>query len=331
MNISNLKNILKTEPKYRLKQAKQAIFLDLIENWDDNSTLPKQLREILKQECPLEINAGVFISKNKKVIKAVITLEDKNKIETVLMKHQGNHNTVCVSTQVGCALGCKFCATGQMGFMRNLTVSEILEQVIFFARYLKRNKNRISNIVFMGMGEPFLNYDNTMSAIRRLNSKEDFNIGARKISISTSGIIDGIKKIADENLQINLAISLHAPNDKLRNKIMPINKKYAIDKILSAVDQYILKTNRKVMFEYLLIKNVNDSRQCAEQLAIIMKKPLYMVNLIRCNYTDTTFQPSSKLALEKFKKILERKGINTTERREFGQDIKAACGQLAGK
>ncbi len=331
MNTTNLKNILKTQPKYRLKQAKQAIFLDLIESWDDNSTLPKGLRETLKEDCPLDIEAEVFVSRKKDVIKALITLEDKNKIETVLMKHKGNHNTICVSTQVGCALGCEFCATGQMGFKRNLTVSEILEQVIFFARYLKKEQRKISNVVFMGMGEPFLNYDNTIQAIKRLNSKEDFNIGARKISISTSGIIDGINKLADENLQVNLAVSLHAPNDKLRDKMMPVNRKYTINKMLSAVDEYILKTNRKVMFEYLMIKDVNDSRNCAEQLTEIMKKPLYMINLIRYNKTGGKFQSSSRETLEKFKRILERKGVSVTERREFGQDINAACGQLAGK
>jgi 23S rRNA (adenine2503-C2)-methyltransferase len=331
MNISNLKDILRDEPKYRLKQAKQAVFLDLIEDWDDNSTLPKNIRETLKEECPLMIDASELVSKSRDVIKAVITLSDGNKIETVLMRHKGSHNTVCVSTQVGCKLGCKFCATGQAGFKRDLTVNEILEQVIYFARYLKKYDSRISNIVFMGMGEPFLNYDNTLSAIKRLNSKEDFNIGARKMSISTSGIVPGINRLADENLQINLAISLHGPNDKLRSKLMPINSKYSIERILSAVDDYILKTNRKVMFEYLLIKDVNDSRNCADQLAEIMKKPLYMVNIIRYNHTDTNFKPSPRETVDKFKRILEKKGINITERREFGQDIKAACGQLSGK
>lgn len=217
-----------------------------------------------------------------------------------------------------------------MSFKRNLKDFEIVEQVLFFARYLKNSQERVTNVVFMGMGEPFLNYENVISAIKILNDKEGFNLGARKFSISTAGIIEGIEKLAEEKLEVNLAISLHAPDDKLRSKLMPIGKKYSIKKILETVDDYIRKTNRKVMFEYLMIKDVNDSDSLAKKLIKLMKKRLYLVNLISYNPT-ADFKPSSKERIQKFKSILEKAGVYVTERYRFGREIKAACGQLAGK
>lgn len=244
------------------------------------------------------------------------------------MHHGDGRNTVCVSSQVGCPLACKFCATGKMGFKRGLTAMEIIQQVIFFARLLKKEKKKITNVVFMGMGEPFLNYDNVMEAIRVMNDKNGLNIGARHISISTVGITEGIKNLAKEGLQINLAISLHAPSNELRSKIIPANNKYPIGPILRSVDEYIRKTKRKVMFEYLLIDGVNDSDSCALELAKIMKKPLYFLNLILYNPTGD-FKPSSAKRLAFFRKILGREGIRFVQRYRFGQDIKSACGQLA--
>jgi 23S rRNA (adenine2503-C2)-methyltransferase len=275
-------------------------------------------------------------------------LEDGERIESVLMKYEKdkNRNTACVSSQVGCALGCGFCATGKAGFKRNLSVDEIVKQILFWARWLKNNEtlrqaqgeNKINNLVFMGMGEPFLNYENVMSAIKILNDQKGFNLGARHFSISTAGIIGGINRLADEPLQINLAISLHAPNDKLRSKLMPINKKYPIKEILKAVDEYIAKTNRKVMFEYIMIDGVNDGEKQARALAKLMKKHLYhirqaqckFVNLIPCNRVGD-FKPSPQEKIEKFKKILKEAGVQVSQRYSFGQDIQAACGQLAGK
>jgi len=328
MNLDNLEKILEKEPKYRQKQANSAIFSNLIENWQDASFFSLELRQELNRECGLSIRAEIFDSKTKDSVKARITLKDGLKIESVLMRHSDGRNTVCVSCQVGCALGCQFCATGQMGFKRNLDYFEIIEQVLFFARQLKKTDNRISNIVFMGMGEPFLNYENVLKAIRILNHKDCFNIGARNISISTAGIIDGIKNLSKESLQINLAVSLHAPNDKLRTRIMPINKKYSIGQILETADEYIKITKRKVMFEYLLIKDVNDSAQCAEELAKLMLKPLYFLNLISYNSTGK-FQPSSIKRTAEFKNVLRKFGINFSQRYKFGEDIKAACGQFA--
>ncbi len=330
MDLKKLEKTLKGEPEYRLKQVKTALFSDLIENWSEVTTLPILLREKLNKECSLEINAKPFVSKDKKTIKTLVTLKDGLKIESVLMKHKDDRNTVCVSSQVGCPLGCVFCATGRAGFKRNLESFEIVEQVLFFARFLKKMGEKITNIVFMGMGEPFLNYENVILAIRILNDKESFNLGARHVSISTDGIIEGIEKLARENLQVNLAISLNAPDNKLRSKIMPVNKKYPIQGILKTVDEYIKKTKRRVMFEYVMIRGLNDSDECAQDLAKLMKKPLYFVNLISHNPTGI-FQPSSPQRIKKFREILEGRGVSVTQRFRFGQDVKAACGQLAGK
>jgi 23S rRNA (adenine2503-C2)-methyltransferase len=352
MNIEKLEKVLANEPKFRLKQTKEAVFQKFISSWNEASFLPKDLREKLNKECSLSIKADILVSRPKwarlaeaakksDCIKARITLEDNLEIESVLMCHKDGRNTVCVSSQVGCPLGCEFCVTGKMGFKRNLTTAEIVEQAIFFERYLKKENKRVSNIAFMGMGEPFLNYDNVLNAVRILNDKEYFNIGARNISISTAGIIEGIKKLADERLQINLAISLHASNNKLRSSLMPINKKYLLEEVLKAVDFYIKKTNRKVMFEYVLIKDVNDLDKNAEELAKIMNKKLYFVNLILYNATDSfaetrssldyreRFSASETKRLDEFKKILKKNKIVFSQRYRFGEDIKAACGQFA--
>jgi len=330
MNFAQLKEVLKKEPQYRLKQAKKALFQDLIGDWSEAKILPQALREELNEKCPIEISAETFISKDKRTIKALITLNDGLRIESVLMCHRDGRNTICVSSQVGCPLKCSFCATGKMGFKRNLDSFEIVEQILFFARYLKQLKRKVTNVVFMGMGEPFLNYESVILAIKILNDKEGFNLGARHFSISTVGIGEGIKKLAKEKLQINLAISLHAPDNNLRSKIMPINKKYPIEKVLREVDDYIQKTGKRVMIEYLMIKGLNDSDEQAKKLAKLMKgKPLVFLNLISYNPTGI-FQPSLGQRIKKFKEVLEKNGIVVTQRYRFGQDIEAACGQLAG-
>jgi 23S rRNA (adenine2503-C2)-methyltransferase len=328
MDFKKFQQSFESEPKYRLNQATKSLFQDLIKNWQEAIGLPLPLREKLDKEFPIEISAEAFTSKDKNTIKTLITLEDGLEVETVLMRHKDTRNTVCVSCQVGCPMNCSFCATGRMGFKRNLEVWEIIEQILFFARYLKNINEKITNVVFMGMGEPFLNYQNVMAAIKILNDKNGFNLGARHISISTVGVTEGIERLADENLQINLAISLHAPDNETRSKIMPANKNYPIDKILKAVDEYIKKTNRQVMFEYLMLRNINDSEEHARALAKLMKKPLYMVNLIAYNPTGI-YDPSPASQIKKFKGILESEGITVTQRQEFGQDISGACGQLA--
>lgn len=328
MNLGKLYKILEDQPKYRIQQAKDAIFKKLASNWSEASNLSKELKEKLNKDCPLEIAGQIFASRDTKTTKALITLFDGLQIETVLLAHKDGRQTVCVSTQMGCPLACKFCATGKLGLKRNLEAEEMLEQVLFFARILQAEDKRVSNVVFMGMGEPFLNYDNLLKAIKYLN--EDLGIGARHISISTSGVIDGINKLADEKKQINLAISLHAPNEQLRSKLMPINKRFPLRDLLKAVDKYITKTGRRVMFEYLMIKGVNDTSAHAQELAKLMQKPLHMVNLIAYNPTDV-FKASDAKTIEQFKHILERAGVAVTQRYSFGQDIDAACGQLANK
>ena len=338
MNLKLLRNFFQNEPQYRLKQAHKALFVDLVSDWQEVTVFPTSLRESLNKEFSLNIKTEVYKSKDKSV-KVLIELEDGLKIEAVLMRHGKGRNTICLSSQVGCPLGCNFCATGAMGFKRNLSVSEIVDQYLFLARYLKNlekenNKvGKITNVVFMGMGEPFLNYESVMDAIRIINDKDLIGLGARHISISTAGVVDGIKKLAKENIQVNLAISLHAPDDKLRSELMPINNKYNIKKILLAVDYYIEKTSRRVMFEYLMIKDVNDSTGQAKKLVQLMKMPLHLVNLISYNPTNSKdkFMPSPAINIKKFQDILEKEGVAVTKRHSFGQDIKAACGQLAGK
>lgn len=330
MLLENIASILADEPKFRVKQIYETVFLNLINDWGEATNLPLDLRKKLSRECPIKINAKLFTSAKKSNYKALITLDDGVKIETVLMRHADGRNTVCVSSQVGCPLGCKFCATGRLGFTRNLTPMEIVAQVLFFARMLKKENDRVSNVVIMGMGEPFLNYDNVWQAIRILNDKEGLKIGARKISISTSGIIEGIERMARERLQVNLAISLHAPNNELRSELMPINKNYPLKKVLAAVEKYYKTTNRRVMIEYVMIDGVNDSMQQAEELVKLLPDKKYLVNLIAYNDSGV-FRASPRVKIKKFKSILERAGIEVVERYRFGADIHAACGQLAAK
>lgn len=331
MELKKLEKILEGQPRFRLKQCYQAIFADLIEDWQDNTTLPPALRERLNEECPLGLKAVISGSKKSESLKVLLELGDGERIESVLLRHGDGRRTVCVSAQAGCPLGCKFCATGAMGLKRNLAAGEIVAQVLFFARYLKKEEGgRATNVVFMGMGEPLLNYDNVMEAVRILNSKDALGIGARRISVSTSGIVPGIERLAKEDLQINLAVSLHSADDAKRSELMPINKKYPLAEVVEAASRFARTKKREVMCEYLLIKGVNDGEEDALALARLMRGGLFVVNLIRYNPTGI-FRPSDSAAIARFKKILLDNGINATQRYSFGQDINAACGQLADK
>ena len=330
MDLQILYDLIKNEPSFRLKQIKRALFFDEIENWDQATTLPKSLRDDLKDKFPISIKGECHVSKDNATTKALIALDDGEKVESVLMRHEDGRNTVCLSCEVGCPLGCEFCATGKMGFKRNLTYSEIIMQLLFFERLLKKEKERVTNVVFMGMGEPFLNYDNVMESIRTMNSEECFNIGARHISISTVGLTEGIEKLSKEKLQVNLAISLHAPNDELRSKLMPINKKYPIGNVMAAVRKYVNATKRKVMFEYVMISGVNDGEKEAQELSRLMRHRLFLVNLISYNPTGL-FKPSKGEAIKIFKDILLKNAVSVTQRYKFGVGIDAACGQLACK
>ncbi|MFH1207271.1 MAG: 23S rRNA (adenine(2503)-C(2))-methyltransferase RlmN [Patescibacteria group bacterium] len=333
MDLQKLNTILSSQPAFRLKQAYVAIFKELRSSWSEVSTFPAALRDELNQACQLEIRAKVEKSDDMRSVKALITLSDGEKIESVMMRHSDGRNTVCVSSQAGCPLGCSFCATGQRGFTRNLSADEIIGQVLFFSRILKKENDRVNSIVFMGMGEPFLNYDEVLEAVKKINDPGMLGIGARHISISTAGIVPGILRLADEPLQVNLAVSLHAPTDELRRKIMPIGERHGIKEVMAATAAYINKTNRRVMIEYVMLKGMNDSADHAKQLAALLHSklpPLFFVNLIVYNPTGI-YQPSLPEAVRNFISILERNSITAVERFRLGRSVQGACGQLAGK
>jgi len=257
--------------------------------------------------------------------KLLLALKDNNLIEAVVMKYKYG-NSICISTQIGCRMGCKFCASTVGGMIRNLTAGEMLGEIL---KAQNKIGDRISNVVLMGTGEPLDNYDNVMKFLKIVNSKYGLNIGQRHITLSTCGIVPNIIKLADEKLQITLAISLHAPNDLIRKKTMPIANKYSINQIIEACKYYINKTNRRITFEYALINRLNDKNEHAKELSNLLKGLLCHVNLIPVNeVTESGFVRSTSESINNFRKILEHNGIETTVRREMGSDINAACGQL---
>ncbi len=333
MDISQLSIILQDQPKFRWQQINQALFQQFITSWSELTTLPLSLREKLETACPLSISGEIIKDADKKnnSQKALITLSDGLKIETVLIRQANSRYTVCVSSQVGCPLACSFCSTGKLGFKRNLTKEEIIDQFIFWGRHLKNSNHKIDNLVFMGMGEPLLNYQAVMAAIKFLNNPETTNFGARRISVSTVGLPAMIKKLASENLQINLAISLHAPNDALRQRLMPRAADQAsLKDIFKAADFYLQKTGRRLMFEYVMLAGVNDSDIQAKELAKLMAKPLYLLNLIPYN-PGRDFKASSPERIKQFYNILLKSKVAVTVRHSQGSEIAAACGQLVAK
>ncbi|MBD3328413.1 23S rRNA (adenine(2503)-C(2))-methyltransferase RlmN [Candidatus Peregrinibacteria bacterium] len=320
--------------KYRLKQIYNAVFNKGITKWDEITVLPQKDIEILSKELPiLSINLRKeAVSKNRDTHKSAFITKDNYTIESVLMSFRDGRNSVCVSSQVGCQLGCTFCATGKLGFYRNLNYEEIHDQVLFYSQKLVQEGKRISNIVFMGMGEPFMNYDEVIRSINFFNDKSGLNIGARSITVSTSGICEGINKLADFDKQVNLAVSLHAPNQKLRENIMPIARKYDLKKLMEEIENYIKKTNRRVSYEYIMLKGINDSEECATQLSGLIKDQLCHVNLIPYNETDHAGKSTSNNdTINRFRDIISNNGIAVTVRKNMGNDIDAACGQLANK
>jgi len=316
-------------PKFRIKQFEELVFKQFVSSFDEMTTFPKELREQLNEKFSLFSLSLVETKKTKDTVKFLFKTEDNNFIEAVLMLHD-KRRTVCVSSQIFCAMGCKFCATGAKPFKRNLTVEEIVEQVLFISQYLK-NK-RVTNVVYMGMGEPFMNYDNVIESIKIFNDHDKFDIGARHIVVSTVGIIPEIKKFMNLGLQVKLAISLHAANDKLRSSLMPINKKYPLKDLIKVCDQFTKKTNKKVSYEYVLIRGVNDSEEAANELVLLLNGKLVHVNLIVYNpHEFAKFKKPSKETVDKFKKILSDNNIEYSIRKSMGDEISGACGQLAGK
>ena len=317
---------------YRLAQLYRAATRELVESVDAISVLPLELRTTLAEKAyDLESVVPVTIqrSNDKQTSKGLFKLFDGNEVEAVLMEHWGDRTTVCISSQAGCAYACAFCSTGQAGYTRNLTAIEIFDQARYFARELKSRNKKITNIVFMGQGEPFANYDAVMDAVRLLNDPNGFGLGHRHITISTVGLVPQIGHFASEGVQVNLAISLHAPTDEQRSSIMPVNRRYAVAELMGACAAYVEKTRRKVFFEYVMLEGVNDDDASATALAKLMRGHLYHVNLIPYNATpDAPLRGTSEARVRAFQKILDDAGVPTTVRTPMGRDIAAACGQL---
>jgi 23S rRNA (adenine2503-C2)-methyltransferase len=319
------------EPSYRATQVWQGIYRQLWSSPDSFSSLSKGLRQRLADEFSFS-NMKPEISKtssDRQTVKTLLRLSDQKAIETVLMRYD-KRNTLCISSQAGCGMGCVFCATGQMGLKRNLSSGEIIEQVLHFARQLKEQGEAVTNIVVMGMGEPFHNYSATLQALDRLNDQDGFNLGARRFTISTVGLVPAIRKYASEGRQYNLAVSLHAAEDELRSSLLPINKKYPIAELLSACREYVQLTHRRITFEWALIQGVNDSVQQAQLLASRLKGLLCHVNVIPLNPTPTYHGSATpRQRAEAFRDELMRHGIPCTVRLRRGIEIQAGCGQLA--
>lgn len=315
------------QPKFKAKQIYRWLHKAMVTNFDEMSDISLQLRQILNDnfvifDCTIEKK---LVSEYDETKKYLFKLYDGEYIETVLMKYKYGY-TVCVSSQVGCRMGCSFCASTLSGVVRNLNPSEILSQVYAVSR---DNSIRVSHIVMMGMGEPLDNYDNVLKFLELISDENGLNIGMRHISLSTCGIVPKIYKLLEENLQLTLSVSLHAPYDELRSSMMPVNKKWGIDELMAACKAYTRQTSRRISFEYSLVKGVNDSPECAKLLAELLHGMLCHINLIPVNeVSETGCKKSSPESVKKFAGILSDKGFAVTVRRELGADINAACGQL---
>ncbi len=344
------------EAPFRAKQIYSWLYKHLVTDFSAMTNLSQALRSRLAQEAstgPMVVRSELC-SKDDRTRKILLELGDGKLIESVLMLYppvgqSSARATVCVSTQAGCAFGCTFCATGQMGFDRHLSAGEIVAQVLYFARELRAapwsakdqddrdgragesvSIDHITNIVLMGMGEPLHNYDNVLQALRILNSADGFNLGARHMTVSTVGLVPAIRKLSQEQLQVNLAISLHAPTDEMRSHTMPVNKKYPLKELLAACKDYIAATGRQVTFEYVLLAGVNDTAECAHQLGSLLAplKQFAHVNCIPVNATSADYRPPGGEAIRAFRNILFEHGVSNSVRAERGDDIAAACGQL---
>lgn len=319
------------QPAFRLKQVEEGMYQHRYKEFAEFTTLPKSLLDALEERFtlfPLEVVKEI-ISRDKQTEKFLFRLQDDHFIETVLMHYEGRH-TVCISTQVGCPMGCVFCATGQMGYTRNLTAGEILAQIIFCMRRLAEDEEDLTNVVYMGMGEPLLNYDEVMGSIARLTDQKGLNFGARRITISTVGILPRIRQFTEAKSQVNLALSLHAPNDALRSTLVPSNEFYPLKSLIEASKKYTDYTHRRVLIEYALIDGVNDTIALADELATLLHGMLCLVNLIALNPSqDGGLKGSPREKVEAFRDRLMKRGIQTTIRLRRGVEINAGCGQLA--
>lgn len=316
------------QPKFRAQQLYEWLFNQRVKSFDEMTNLPKTIREKLAEKTTLGILEVVTEQQSHDgTVKRLYRLPDGQFIEAVLMVYDDNRRTACISTQAGCAMGCVFCATGQMGFARHLTASEIFEQAMHFAQDLQADGERLSNVVLMGMGEPFHNYDHSLETIRRL--MQDLGIGARHITVSTVGMVPQIRRFADEGLQVKLAISLHSATDAERDALIPVNKRWDLDELMDACNYYIMKSGRRITFEWALINGETDTEDQAHSLGQLLKGMNCHVNAIPLNPTKGfTGGPSVKDRTEEFKQILSKYGVEMTVRVRRGIDIAAGCGQL---
>ncbi len=329
MTVDELKSELTEigEKPFKASQIYSWLHKHTVESFDEMTNISKDLRGKLEKNydiysCTIEKK---LVSVYDDTVKYLFRLNDGELIESVVMKYKYGY-TICVSSQVGCKMGCRFCASGIAGFIRNLTPSEILSQIYVAQKDLSV---RISHIVMMGVGEPLDNYDNVIRFLKMISDENGQNIGMRNISLSTCGVVTGIRKLMEEKLQLTLSVSLHAPNDEIRSRTMPVNDKWNIDTLLCACKEYIGATNRRISFEYAMISGVNDSDECAAELARRLKGMLCHVNLIPVNSVkERDYRKSNRERIVKFIKILEKHGINATVTRTLASDINASCGQL---
>lgn len=336
MNFESVKEYIKSAglPNFRIAQVRDAVYKHGITSWEEATSLPAQIRRDLAEKYPIlsfKVSKMVF-SKADKAAKALLSLQDGRQIETVLLKPQDTWS-VCVSSQVGCPLHCSFCSTGKMGFRRDLTDEEIADQVLMWYQYVRKEKlgERISSVVFMGMGEPLLNYLNVVKAAQTLSNPDYLNIGARHISVSTAGIADKLHKLAVDLPQANLAVSLHNADDSERSKLMPVNRRFNLEELQKAVEEYIAMTGRQVFLEYAVLENVNSRpehiRKLAKWIYGIKDNYLIHVNLIACNL-GRGMKTDDKVVKD-FAAAVKAMGIGVTIRKSMGNDVLAACGQLA--
>ena len=323
-------------PSFRLDQVRRAVFDEGVPSYQDIAVLPMDLRRALAEQAPIMSAAErrVEVSGDRRAHKALLTLHDRKVVETVLLRPSPTRWTTCISTQVGCAIGCSFCATGLMGLSRNLSPEEIADQVLFWRQYMRKEslEGRLDNVVYMGMGEPFANYEATAESLRRLVDQKQFGIGARHISVSTSGLAPQIERFGKDFPQINLALSLHAADDALRQKLVPLNKAYPLARLSEAVKRYLSITTRKVFLEYVMLAGENDregdARRLVEWIRATGPVQLLHVNLIIFNKTQTAHEATGEDIARRFQAKLLDAGVKATVRQNLGRDIQGACGQL---
>lgn len=324
-------------PRFRYAQIENALYKNFTTDFDEIHTISKDLRTLLKENCffqSLEVDS-LQTSSNNQTTKILFKTKTGEFIESVIMRHLTGRVTLCISSQAGCPMACSFCATGKLGFLKNLEFHEIIEQIFFAAKLLNDEWNKLRNIVYMGMGEPMLNYDIVRDTIRFVTDQKKFDLATRRLTVSTCGIIPGIKKFTQDFSQTSLAISLHAPNDEVRRKIMPVDHTYPLKDLMESLDEYVKVTNKKVFYEYVMINGVNDHIALAHELGKLLEGRLAHVNFIPYNPWEGTdsdgFTTTPRFVIEKFQKILDHYGVVSTIRATMWDDIDAACWQLANK